>query len=177
MKNGLIETLSVDQKKLLTGLLDDAALNWLTLDGLWFQAVEEKFGIDVAMDCSQKAIAQFSEIEAKRIMKRLELPHAGGIPALMTALKFRMYHLINKQIIVEVTDDKCVFQMLTCRAQEARRKKGLPPYPCKPVGFKEYSHFAKTVDPRIKTRCLGCPPDVNSDHYACSWEFTLANFE
>lgn len=176
MKNGLIETFAVDQKSLLTGLLEDSALNWLALDGLWFQAVEEKFGIEPAMECGQKAIAQYSEIEAKRIMKRLGLPRSGGILALMTALRFRMYHLINKQTIVEVTDRRCVFRMLTCRVQEARHKKGLPDYPCKSVGMKEYSHFAKTVDPRIKTRCIGCPPDITSDNYACSWEFILDEF-
>ena len=32
----------------LAGLLEDAALNWLALDGLWFQAVEKKFGTEEA---------------------------------------------------------------------------------------------------------------------------------
>jgi hypothetical protein len=28
----------------LQGLLEDAALNWLAIDGLWFQAIEKKSG-------------------------------------------------------------------------------------------------------------------------------------
>ena len=165
-----ITTLSKEE---ILGFLEDASLNWLAHDGLWFQSVEEKYGTESASLCNQKAIAQYSEIEAKRIMKRLKLPKDGGIPALMTALKFRMYHLINRSDFQEVTDNRCIFRMVTCRVQNARKTKGLPDYPCKPVGIQEYSHFARTIDPRIETRCIGCPPDAHSDDYWCSWEFTL----
>ena len=154
-------------------MLEDASLNWLAHDGLWFQAVEEKYGTENASLCNQKAIAQYSQIEAKRIMRRLGLPKDGGIPALMTALKFRMYHLINRQEFLEVSDNRCIFRMVTCRVQQARRAKGLPDYPCKPVGVAEYSHFGQAIDPRIKTLCIGCPPDAHNEDYWCSWEFTL----
>lgn len=171
------ETLNADfqnlSKEELLGLLEDASLNWLAHDGLWFQAVEENFGIENASLCNQKAIAKYSRIEAKRIMKRLQLPNDGGIPTLMKALKFRMYHLINKQEFLDVSEKKCVFRMVTCRVQDARRKKGLPDYPCKPVGMEEYSNFAKTIDNRIKTRCIGCPPDKHTEDYWCSWEFYM----
>ena len=40
----------------LAGLLEDAALNWLALDGLWFQAVEKKFGTEEASICGKNAI-------------------------------------------------------------------------------------------------------------------------
>jgi hypothetical protein len=164
-----IENLS---KKDLLGLLEDASLNWLAHDGLWFQSVEEKFGIEAASLCNQKAIASYSEIEAKRIKRRFNLQE-GGIHTLMKALSFRMYHLINKQDFIEISDNKCVFRMLECRVQQARNKKGLPSYPCKSVGMKEYSHFAKTIDSRIKTRCVACPPDIHPDEFWCAWEFYI----
>ena len=171
------ETLNADfrnlSKKELLGLLEDASLNWLAYDGLWFQAVEEYFGIENASLCNQKAIAKYSRIEAKRIMKRLHLPPDGGISTLMRALKFRMYHLINKQEFLDVSEKRCVFRMVACRVQNARRKKGLPDYSCKPVGIEEYSNFAKTIDDRIKTRCIGCPLDKHTEGYWCSWEFYI----
>jgi len=49
----------------------------------------------------------------------------------------------------------------------------LPDYPCKPVGIAEYSHFAKTIDPRIQTRCVACPPDPHPEGYWCAWEFFI----
>ncbi|MGE5789282.1 MAG: DUF6125 family protein, partial [Syntrophaceae bacterium] len=93
----------------LLGVLEDAALNWLAHDGLWFQAVENRYGTDVGRQCSGEAIASYSEIEARRILKRFGLPQNGGIPVLMQALRFRMYHLINRQDFVEVSATRCIF--------------------------------------------------------------------
>lgn len=71
-----------------------------------------------------------------------------------------------------VNDKKMIFRMLECRVQKARREKNLPDFPCKSVGMVEFSQFAKTVDSRIKARCLACPPDPVGDFY-CGWEFTM----
>lgn len=164
-----IDDLSRDQ---LIGLLEDASLNWLAHDGLWFQAVESKFGTNTAIDCAKKSIGKYSELEANRIKKRFGLTK-GGIQTLIQALKFRMYHLINEQKFSEVNDKRCVFYMVGCRVQKSRQKKGLPDYPCKMVGIEEYTHFAHAIDPRIKTRCLACPPDKHTKNYWCAWEFYI----
>ena len=50
--------------------------------------------------------------------------------------------------------------MKECRVQSARRRKGMPFHPCKPVGCIEYSGFARTIDDRIECRCLSCYPEV-----------------
>jgi hypothetical protein len=106
-------------------------------------------------------------------MKRLGIEQGGGIPALIQALKFRLYAHINVQEIEEASDTHCVFRMNRCRVQEARKRQGLPDFPCKPIGIVEYSGFAKTIDPRIKTKCLICPPDSHPSDVWCSWEFRL----
>lgn len=157
----------------LEGMLEDAALNWLAHDGLWFLAVEERLGMPAAIDLDAKAWESFTVIEAKRIMKRHGIAPGGGIPALAKALGFRLYAFINEQQVVEQTEDRLVFRMKDCRVQSARRRKGLPDFPCKPVGLVEYAGFARTVDPRIETRCLACPPDPDARDWYCGWEFTL----
>jgi hypothetical protein len=154
--------------------LDDAAKLWLAHDGLWFQAVERQHGMETAMRHDAEAWRHFSPIEAKRIMKRLGIAPGGGIEALIRCLNYRLYSLLNRQEIVESTPERCVFRMRTCRVQDARRRKGLPDFPCKEVGVVEYTTFAETVDPRLRTRCLGCPPDEHPDDWYCTWEFTLA---
>ena len=158
----------------LEGMLHDAALNWLAHDGLWFLAVEAEDGMDTAVKLDAEAWSSFTIIEAKRIMKRHGIEQGGGIPALAKALGYRLYALINEQEIEFVNEQKMIFRMLTCRVQVTRRRKGLADFPCKPVGKVEFSKFAETIDPRIRTRCLECPPDDVGDHY-CSWEFTLAD--
>jgi len=157
----------------LRNWLRDAALNWLAHDGLWFRAVEDFYGMEKAISLDKKAWEAFTVIEAKRIMKRLSIPPGGGIPALVGALEGRLYALINVQQVSEADERRCVFRMKACRVQEARKKQGLDDFPCKEVGIVEYSGFARTIDPRIETRCLYCPPDPHPEDGFCAWEFTL----
>ncbi|UCD04971.1 MAG: hypothetical protein JSV98_07565 [candidate division WOR-3 bacterium] len=157
----------------LYALLTDAAKNWLAHDGLWFQAVEQKCGMDTAIELDGKAWEKFTQIEATRIMRRLSIQTGGGIPALIQALKFRLYSFLNKQTVVESSDKHCIFRMESCRVQDARKRKNLPDFPCKSVGILEYTHFAKTIDPRIVTKCITCPPDPHPEEYYCCWEFRI----
>jgi hypothetical protein len=158
----------------LLDLLRDGALNWLAHDGLWFRAAEERFGMKAAMDLDREAWRNFTVIEAKRIMKRLGMAPGGGIAALVRALGYRLYARINDQEVVEESPTRCVFRMKSCRVQEARRRQGLPDFPCKSVGIVEYAGFARTIDDRIETACLSCPPDPKPEGAWCIWEFRLA---
>ncbi|NTU48270.1 MAG: cytosolic protein, partial [Syntrophobacteraceae bacterium] len=96
-----------------------------------------------------------------------------GLDGLKTALGFRMYARINRQSIEDVSDKAFVFRMNDCRVQSARKRKGLPDYPCKSAGMVEYPFFATSIDSRIETECVGCPPDAHPDEWFCAWKFTL----
>jgi len=162
----------LDKEALIRIIIDDAK-NWLAHDGLWFQAIEKTHGMEVAINADRDAWEKFTVIEAKRIMERLGIAPGGGIPALVECLKHRLYARLNLQEAVEVSDTRVVFRMVDCRVQSARKRKGLPDFPCKSVGIVEYAEFARTVDPRIATRCIACPPDAHPEDYWCAWEFSL----
>lgn len=164
------EKLSLEQKSFL---LEDAAKLWLAHDGLWFLNVEKRFGIEKAIEIDRDAWKEFTVIEARRIKERLFLSENGGLPALKTALKFRLYAYINKQEIIEENEISFIFRMNSCRVQEARKRKGLPDFPCKSVGIVEYSYFAKTIDQRIETECIYCPPDNHPEDSWCAWRFKI----
>jgi hypothetical protein len=157
----------------LLELLKNLGVNWLANDGIWFQAVEFEHGMIDAKRCNDSCWTRYSPYEAERIRELLDLPENGGIPALKQALAFRMYALINRQSIEDVDDNCIIFRMNECRVQLARQRKGLDDYPCKSVGLVEYPYFARTIDPRIKTECIGCPPDPHPDEWFCAWKFTL----
>lgn len=159
----------IDKDKTLV----DFAKLWLAHDGLWFQAVENEFDLKTAIKLDTEAWSKFSPIEAKRILGRLEKEPGGGLDLLEEALEHRLYAFVNKQRVVEKTGKKLVFEMTACRVQDARHRKGLPSFPCKEVGVVEYSTFAETIDPRVKTRCLKCPPDEYNGEYWCRWEFSI----
>lgn len=165
--------MSDHSREMLEGMLEDAAKLWLAHDGLWFQEVEKAFGMEKAIELDKNAWERFTVIEAKRIMQRHSLPANGGLQSLKKALGYRMYAYINKQEIVEETPTSFVFRMNDCRVQSARQRQGLAPFPCKEVGIVEYSLFASTIDPSIKTECLTCPPDKKHGQFWCAWRFSI----
>jgi len=157
----------------LLGALTAFARNWLAHDGCWFLAAEERDGMDAAIELDARAWERFAAVEARRILETFGiLPH-GGLEALARALSLRMYALINEQHLEWLRKGRILRLVMDgCRVQQARARKGLPPFPCRPVGDVEFRTFASTVDPRIVTRCLRCPPEPNAAG-ACTWEFTL----
>ena len=158
----------------LLKLIDMHAKSWLAHDGCWFLAAEEKYGLDAAIALDTQACGRFSAAEAARIMRAFQIPEAGGLDALDKALRYRLYTTINPQVIERSNQGTLVFKMLTCRVHAARRRKGLADFPCKPVGTVEYTRFAETIDARIKTRCVQCPPDrTEGTGFVCGWEFTV----
>ena len=158
----------------LEAMLVDFAKNWLAHDGLWFQAVEKQYGMDKAIELDTEAWNTFTVLESKRIMALHKIQAQGGLEGLKTALGFRLYAVLNTQEIANETDNSFDFYMRDCRVQSARKRKGMALFPCKSVGVVEYRKFAETVDSRIKTECIGCPPDENAgDEFYCGWRFSI----
>lgn len=154
----------------LIKLVEMYAKNWLAHDGGWFLAAEEKFGMETAIELDTRAWACFSPLEARRIMQAFGIAEGGGLEALEKALSYRLYAAINRQAAERVRGDTLRFRMVECRVQQARQRKGLPPFPCKSVGLVEYAQFARAVDPGIETTCVHAPPDAVTDSF-CEWEF------
>lgn len=173
MKNGLPAALTNLPRESLLELMDSVSANWLVNDGVWFQAVEFAHGMNDAKRCNDSAWAQFSPFEAWSIKQFLNMPEHPGLDGLKKALGFRVYANINVQSIVDEGPDSFVFQMNDCRVQSARKRKGLDDYPCKSGGLVEYTYFARSIDDRISTECIGCPPDEHPEEWYCAWRFSL----
>ena len=155
-------------------MLLDFAKNWLAHDGLWFQAVEKQYGMEKAIELDTEAWERFTVIEAKRIMALHNIAPNSGLDGLKRALGYRLYAVLNEQEIRNETDNSFEFYMVDCRVQSARHRKQMPLFPCKSVGLVEYTGFAQTIDPRIKTEVICCPPDpeAGNGHY-CGWRFSI----
>lgn len=151
--------------------------SWLAADGVWFQAVEARAGMDAAKRVNDTCWARFAPLEARRAKARLGLAEQGGIPALKAALAARMYGRLNRWEFAEETETSIIFRMTDCRVQTARKRQGLPDYPCKSGGSTEYTGFSREIDPRITCECIGCPPDEHPDEWVCSWRFKLGDHQ
>jgi hypothetical protein len=157
----------------LTALRDALAVNWLANDGVWFQSVEFARGMYDAKRCNDSCWTRFSPFEAWSIKRLLGLGDRPGLEGLKKALRFRLYAFVNEQSFAEETDRSFVFQMNDCRVQSARKRKGLDDYPCKSAGMVEYPFFAEAIDERIRTECVGCPPDAHPEEWYCAWRFSI----
>jgi hypothetical protein len=160
------------EEKLLE-LKKAVAVNWLANDGVWFQSVEFSENMLEAKASNDAAWGHFSPYEALRIKSLLGLGKHPGLEGLKKAMFFRLYSDVNKQSITNETENSFDFYMNECRVQVARKRKGLDDYPCKSGGIIEYSTFAATIDSRIKTKVIACPPDPHPEGWYCGWRFYI----
>lgn len=174
-QTSILETLSREELIELIGIYSK---NWLAMDGFWFQSVERKLGMDEAMFHDVEIWKRFTVTEAKRIKTFLKLEEHPGLEGLAKALQLRFYGSINVDTI-EIAEDPdtgrpyLIYTMVDCRVQTARARKGMEFHPCKPVGVEEYSGFARTIDDRIRCRCLSCYPEITDPGCCCRWEFWI----
>jgi len=173
LQDNIPEALLDMPRESLIELAKTTAVNWLANDGVWFQGVEFKHGMNDAKRCNDSCWAHFSPFEAWSVKKFLDLPENSGLEGLKKALCFRLYAFINEQSIADEGSDSFVFKMNECRVQSARKRKNLPEYPCKTAGLVEYPYFARAIDSRIKTECIACPPDEHPDEWCCAWRFSI----
>ncbi|MFW6324861.1 MAG: DUF6125 family protein, partial [Desulfovibrionales bacterium] len=138
LEQGLPKQMLRMEESELENILNSLAISWLAADGVWFQAVEKAAGMDDAKRVNDTCWSRFSPLEARRIMSLLGIKENGGLSALADALSCRMYSRINTQEIEWESDRVMVLRMRECRVQAARKRKGLPDYPCKSGGVVEY---------------------------------------
>lgn len=167
----MLEDLSREQ---LEELVRIYARNMYALDGVWFQSVEKEEGMDKAIYHDKNAWRRFTETEARRIKNFLQLPERSGLDGLQKALSLRFSALGNPLVDFTREGNVLIYRVVDCRVQTARKKKGMPFHPCKPVGIIEHKYFAKVIDDRIECEAVSCFPDVTDESCACAWRFTLS---
>ena len=145
-----------------------------TVDGLWFLAVEQKYGIDTAIELDTEVWRRYGSIQAKRIVKNFAIKEDSPIRTLIKALLLDPFFSPTYQPEVPVlTDTKAVFRCTDCPPQKARIRDGKGEFPCKPAGIAVYTSYAEAIDPRIKLSCLTCPPDAHPPQVWCEWQFEI----
>lgn len=158
----------------------DDALQWArmslsnltTVDGLWFIELEDRYGIDVALEIDTIVWKRYGAVEARRIREKMKV--GDGLDGLMKALRLSAffnaegvgYELVRKD------EDSLLCTVTDCRAQKARLRSGRAEFPCRGVSLAFFEGFLKAFGPDIRTECLGCPPDEHTDDMWCRWLFT-----
>ena len=169
MDNHLIDELEKLPRQTLLELIKMNASNWMTLDGLWFSGVEEKFGLEAAVELDIRMWKIGSKIEAKRIKQLLNL--GQGLDNVLRAINFMSWSA-NFGYEVERSENRAVWTCKHCPPQEQRGKMGKGEFPCEPTFEACFKNVAQVIDPNVSVRCVFCPPGPHPDNAWCQWEFT-----
>lgn len=160
-------------KEQLQELVRIYARNIYAMDGVWFQSVEQKCGMDEAMFHDRNAMQRFTEVEARRIKVFLQLLEQPGLEGLEKALSIRFSALANPEVELIREENSLLYRVIDCRVQTARKRKGMLFHSCKSVGFVEHACFARVIDERITCETISCYPDITDETCACAWRFTI----
>jgi hypothetical protein len=162
---------NLNREKLIA-LVEAYAKNSVALDGVWFQEVERRWGMDAALSCDGAAWERFTITEARRIKRLLEIGEDCSLEDLRRALALKFATIAN-EVTIDFDGDALILRVVDCRVQTARKGKGMDLHPCKDPATIEYVWFARTINPRIQCTCESCYPDVTDDTACCVWRFTL----
>jgi len=144
-----------------------------TIDGLWFLAVEQKYGFDTALGLDIEVWRRFGLIQARRMVNTFAIKEDSPIRAVIKVLLVDPIFPIYVPEVPVLTDTKAIFRCTDCPPQKARIRDGRGEFPCKGVGIALFGAYAEAVDPTIKVSCLTCPPDAHPPQYWCEWQFEV----
>lgn len=146
--------------------------NLWRIDGLYFLGIEEKFGTNVATEIDANCWKLMGKIEARELKEVLGIKE-NDLSSLLKILRNTSWALYQTKKEIVTAKTSVVFRVTECRIQEARIRKGLDVFPCKPVRFGYLKSFAEEFNPKIEVVCRVCPPDKKTEDFWCEWEFKL----
>ena len=167
------EKLEEFSKEELIDLLEISSKNIVAMDGIWFQVLEEAFGMDKTMEYDAEVWRRYSPAEARRLKTYFGMEEHPGLEGLAKALTVG-YSTHANQTSMHWEDGALIYRVDVCRVQAARERKGMEFHPCKPIGLIEYTGFASAIDDRIVTECISCYPDITDSTCSCAWKFTIS---
>lgn len=171
MDNPVRKELEKLPRETLIELIMMNSRNWMTVDGLWFSGVEEKFGLDAAVELDVRMWHIGSRTEAKRIKDLLGL--GEGLENVLKAINF-MSWAANFGYEVEFSENRAFWTCRRCPPQEQRVKLGKEVFPCEPTFEACFNNVAKVMDPGVKVQCVFCPPGHHPEDAWCRWEFSIS---
>lgn len=170
MDHPLLKRLESLPKETLIEVIKMYSRNWITVDGLWFGGVEEKYGMDAAVELDVRMWKIGSKIEAKRIKELFGFE--GGIEAVLHTVDLMTWTL-GFGYDYDISDDRAVWTCRRCPPQEQRAKLNKAEFPCRPTFEACFNNVIEVIDPKVKVECSFCPPGGHPDDAWCQWIFTL----
>ncbi len=141
------------------------------VDGLWFLAVEEKLGFEIARELDLEVWKNYGLVLLRRLSRMKGLKIDPADPPDMASLNDILETLCRvdgTECSWEVLDEKrSVFRVHRCSWWENLKKAGREKaVPCEMIDNTIFAHWLEAVDPSIKLSITGSMPR-GDDH--CAW--------
>lgn len=163
---------SFPREKLLDYLFLQIRNLW-RIDGLYFLEIEKRFGTEAATEIDVGVWEAMAGIEAKNLQKMFDIGENPGVSVTVELLRRTSWALDQPFKTIKTGRRRAVLGVDRCRTQETRLSKGLSEFPCKKVRYGYLKTFATALNPKIRVKCLVCPPSKHPKDSWCKWEFTL----
>ena len=154
-------------------LADVFSRSILAVDGLWFLAVENKYGHEAALELDIEVWEKMGPIQARRTVNNFAPKDDNPIRTLVRALLADSVLCIFRPEVTIVTNNKAVLRCTDCPPQRARIRAGKGEFNCRPVDLAFFKSYAEAIDQKIKVTCLVSPPDEHPPEYWCEWQFEI----
>ncbi len=161
-------------KETLTRLLKTYSEYLLTIDGIWYLTVMDKWGNDEAFRCDVKVWEKALLYELKVMSEALNI-HGNDVA---TVMKYMQAHpwMWNYEYDIDVkNNDHAIVTYHTCPNLLALEKEGagrekLICQELEPRGFAMVAHY---FNPNISVTPLKVPPRTGYNDVCCQWEYRL----
>jgi hypothetical protein len=164
----MFETMSPRQ---LQTYIEFLLWHYRVMDSFWYLYIAEQFGEATADRLNEKVWERIAAMAAKDLVKRFAIAECG-LRGFVRALRYWPWCILVDYRIAE-SPEEVIITVPSCPTQDARTRRGLKEYNCREMHRREFSSFARQVDPRIATRCLFAPPDPRQNGAMCQWRFAM----